>query len=99
MARYEVDLYQLNLSKGSVGDSAVALLVLKNPTVDAATSPPSIGSIVSAVLIDGGNSYDAAQTIRDTFTEIERTYTITSNDKRLKLDAVVVTHWDAVSGV
>ena len=95
--RYEVDLYQINVSKESHGDCAILLLVKKGLDTDAKKTPPAVGTIVSTVIIDGGNSTEVAKQIQTTVAEIERTYTFTTDSGRLKYDAVVVTHWDGVS--
>ncbi|KAG8526407.1 uncharacterized protein KY384_000063 [Bacidia gigantensis] len=98
MERYEVDLYQLNCSVANKGDAAIALLVLKGLATDVSKNPPLLGTIKSAVLIDGGSgTKTTAQLIEKTMIEIERTYTYVSDiNDRLKLDAVVISRLDAI---
>ena len=101
MARYEVDHFQLNCSVDSVGDSAICLLVFKDPAIDDAATPPKFGTICSAILIDGGDASNTANLIEKTLGEIERTYSFTSDwdPPRLQLNGVVITHWDLVSHI
>ena len=99
-ATYEVDHYQINCAVNAAGDASITLLVFKNPDTDKTTN--KLGTIKSAVLIDGGNGEQMAAKIEKVVVEIERTYDYESNKvdkegkKRLLLDAVAVTHWDKV---
>ena len=92
---YDVDYYMLNASLDTKGDSAIALLVLKDPAV---TKP--IGTIKSAVLIDGGNGAKTASLIVKAIGKIQSNYTDYAPGATppvyFKFDAIVITHWDEV---
>ena len=92
-ARYEVDHYQINCAIQAAGDCSITLLVFKDPDLD---ESQVLGTIKSAVLIDGGNGKKMATKIEKVIKEIERTYKFDSSSGRLLLDAVAVTHWDKV---
>ena len=87
---YAVDYFQLNASLERKGDAAIALLVLRSPS---STDPKAQkGTIKSCVLIDGGNGVLVSKLICRALDNIKKNYAGVA-----KLDAVSLSHWDAVS--
>ena len=80
-----VEWYQLNASPDTMGESAIAILVKQDG---------GKGSIQSVVLVDGGMS-KTAKLIVQVLDEIGAAYAKTP----LKIDTIVLTHWDQVSNL
>ena len=81
-----MEWYQLNASIDRMGESAIAILVKQDGTGGGK------GSIQSVVLVDGGQE-ETAKLVAQTLNEIAAAYALTS----LKIDTIVMTHWDIVS--
>ena len=84
MTHYEVHSYHLNID---TGDSAVHLLVW----VDG-----NVSTIHRSVLIDGGLGDYGESTITAFQAKLRRSkYKAKPNREVGKLDAIIITHWDA----
>ncbi|KAI1817183.1 hypothetical protein GGS20DRAFT_592644 [Poronia punctata] len=85
---YEVHNFHLNIG---LGDGSIHLFV----DTSQKTKPWFRGTIKRAILLDGGNGgSESVDCILRVFKWINRRYDLPDGDKKLMLDAVIITHWD-----
>jgi hypothetical protein len=85
---YEVHNFHLNIG---LGDGSIHILVDTSQKKKAW----SRGTVKRSIFIDGGNGgNDPVQCILRVFKWITRRYDLPDGDKKLMIDAVIITHWD-----